>query len=333
MKLNELDEYLFKYTESEKSHKNDSKKTLSKRYRNIPKITFQNRELYLFSFKTLFEDRLVCVNKESRFTFIPEHIHTVIEFLYVYSGKCTQIIDGREIILNTGDICMLDSNVPHSIGYLNEEDIVITIEIQKEYLINGFLQRLGDNGIINNFLINAMSSDTSHNQYLLFQKKDDNSIHTIIQNILCEYYEPSFCTQQVIDAYMVLLFCEILRKFKDQQVAKDKIGNNRIISILDYMEKNYLDATLESTAYHFGFHPNYLSKYIKKSVGKSFKELIIIQRLSHACFYLTNTELPIYEIAAKVGYDNLGFFYKKFESTYNITPQLYRETKTQKISN
>lgn len=29
--------------------------------------------------------------------------------------------------------------------------------------------------------------------------------------------------------------------------------------------------------------------------------------MCQACFYLTNTDFPIYEIAQKVGYDNLGF--------------------------
>ena len=41
----------------------------------------------------------------------------------------------------------------------------------------------------------------------------------------------------------------------------------------------------------------------------SVKELLILQRMYQACFLLSNTELPIYEIAQKVGYNNLGFFY------------------------
>lgn len=97
------------------------------------------------------KNRSVCVNKESRFTVIPEHIHSVIEFLYVYSGHCTQIINGQSIQMAQGDICMLDTHVPHSIQPLGKNDIVITIEMKKEYLTQGFLQRLGNNGIINGF--------------------------------------------------------------------------------------------------------------------------------------------------------------------------------------
>lgn len=327
MKTQDLDHFLFQYTSSEKRHRTTDSQQLSARYQAIPKIEFHGREVYQFTFNSLLKNKYVCVNKESRFTYIPEHIHTVIEFVYVYSGTCTQTIDGKPVVMHQGDICMLDTDVPHSIGYLDENDIVITIEIRKEYLTQGFLLRLGDSGIINRFLVNTLSLNASHSQYLIFKKLEDNQIHAIIQNILCEYYDPGIYSDNVLDAYMILLFCEILRQYKNQQFSSEENGDRQIIRILNYIEKNCITATLQETAEHFGFHPNYLSAYIKKSTGKSFKELIIFQRMCQACFYLSNTDLPIYEIASKVGYDNLGFFYKKFESIYKVTPAVYRELK------
>ena len=332
MKIQELDGFLFQFTDSEKRHIMTDKHILSKRYQAIPKTTFHGREVYQFTFNSLFENKYVCVNKESRFTYIPEHIHTVIEFVYVYSGTCTQIINGKKVIMNQGDICMLDTDVPHSVEYIGENDIIITIEIRKEYLTQGFLIRLGDNGIINRFLVNTLSLDAAHDQYLIFKKQEDNQIHAIIQNILCEYYEPGICSDKIMDAYMILLFCEILRQYKDQQFSSEQKSSRQIMEILKYIEVNCITATLQSTAGHFGFHPNYLSSYIKKSTGKSFKELIILQRMCQACFYLSNTDIPIYEIACKIGYDNLGFFYKKFESIYKVTPSVYRDLKLEVLN-
>lgn len=325
MKLEELDRFLNTYTESERWHLQQGPQVLSPRYQAIARTWFAGREMYLFRFKTLLENRYVCVNKESRFTHIPEHIHTVIEFVYVYAGHCTQMIDGREVTMQQGDICLLDTQVPHSIGYLGAEDIVITIEMQKDYLTRGFLQRLGNNGIINNFLMNALSQNAAHDQYLLFKKREENPIHGIIQHILCESYDPGLCSDKMIDAYMVLLFCEILRQYKNQTFSGDPGTRWKIVNILDYIENHYLTATLQETAQIFGFHPNYLSAYIKKETGRSFKELIILQRMCQACFYLSNTNLPVCEIAQKVGYDNLGFFYKKFEHLYHVTPSHWRE--------
>ena len=93
----QLETFLFQYTESEQRHLREQPPQLSPRYRNIPKVVYNGREMYQFNFGSLLKNRSVCVNKESRFTVIPEHIHSVIEFLYVYSGHCTQIINGQSI--------------------------------------------------------------------------------------------------------------------------------------------------------------------------------------------------------------------------------------------
>ena len=324
MTASELDEFLFRYTTSELRHLQEERPTLSRRYRFIPTVEYAGREIYLFHFTSLMEDRHVCVNKESRFTYIPEHIHTVIELVYVYAGECTQVTDGRRLTMGQGDICLLDTNVPHSVEYLDRGDIVITIEMQREYLTQGFLQRLGNNGIINGFLINALSLNAVHDQYLLFRKQEENPIHSIVQSLLCEYYAPQICSDKMVDAYMVLLFCEILRQYRSQAFSSLPNVRWKIVDILEYIENNYLTATLQTTARHFGFHPNYLSACIKRETGRTFKELLILQRMYQASFYLTNTAMPVYEIAAKVGYDNLGFFYKKFEEIYKVKPAAYR---------
>lgn len=326
MNYRQLEQFLYRTTESEHRHLQAAPHTLSPRYNMISRVEREGREMYLFRFDSLMENRHVCVSKESRYTFIPEHVHTVIEFVYVYAGQCTQVIDGRSVEMHQGDICMLDTNVPHSVGYLGQEDIIIIIDMQKEYLTQGFLQRLGSNGIINGFLINALSTEASHDQYLLFRRQEDNPIHGIVQNILCEYYDPEICSDKMIDAYMVLLFCQVLRQYRSQSFSPKANAQWKIVDILDYIENHYLDATLQSTADHFGFHPNYLSAYIRRETGRTFKELVILQRMCQACFYLTNTDLPIYEIAERVGYGNLGFFYRKFEELYHVTPQAFRET-------
>lgn len=329
MTTEQLSEFLRRYTPSEERHLNDPERTLSPRYRNIPKVRFRGREMYQFHYSSLLKNGLICVNKETRFTSIPEHIHTVIEFVYVYSGKCIQSIDGRDVEMNVGDICLLDTNVPHSVGYLEENDIILTIEMRKEFLTQGFLRRLGQNGIITSFLVNSLSEDSEHDQYLLFQGQGEggDSIRPIIQNILCEYFDPAICSGAAMEAHIMLLYCELLRRYSSQMYRPNAKNQWRIVDILEYIERNYASITLEDTARAFGFHPNYLSAYIRRGTGRTFKELVITQRMYQTCTYLLTTTLPVQEIAGRVGYENLGFFYQKFQSVYGVTPAQYRQTR------
>jgi YesN/AraC family two-component response regulator len=126
---------------------------------------------------------------------------------------------------------------------------------------------------------------------------------------------------------MILIFTELLKTFQydtNQSLSNSK-GSATVIDILNYLEENYMTCTLASTANHFNFHPNYLSALIKKSTNKSFKELIQAQKLTRCSILLSNSNMPIYEIAAEVGYQNLNFFYKKFKDYFGITPNEFRQ--------
>ncbi|TGY93581.1 AraC family transcriptional regulator [Petralouisia muris] len=45
-----------------------------------------------------------------------------------------------------------------------------------------------------------------------------------------------------------------------------------------------------------------------------------------------NTSAPISEITQKVGYKNQGFFYKKFQAYYNMSPIEYRKSLKKNLS-
>ena len=40
--------------------------------------------------------------------------------------------------------------------------------------------------------------------------------------------------------------------------------------------------------------------------------------------FLVETELPVEQIAANIGYENLSYFYRQFKAHYGVTPSRYR---------
>ena len=51
----QLETFLFQYTESEQRHLREQPPQLSPRYRNIPKVVYNGREMYQFNFRKPFE--------------------------------------------------------------------------------------------------------------------------------------------------------------------------------------------------------------------------------------------------------------------------------------
>lgn len=67
-----------------------------------------------------------------------------------------------------------------------------------------------------------------------------------------------------------------------------------------------------------------ISRLIKKNTGYTFIELLMRKRFQKAVMFLIETELPVEEIAANVGYENLSYFYRQFKARYGMTPNQYR---------
>lgn len=257
---------------------------------------------------------------------IPLHMHDYIEMMFVYRGTCTVLIRGKEIHLNRGELILINNEVPHSIAATRKDDIVINIILKQDYLSLSFLTRLSQKSIISQFMIESLVSHRKQNQFLIF-KPEGSKVTEIMENIMCEFFDRDFCSAEIIDSYLVVLFSTLIRT-NNIQTRYESEDNKNMVSLLDflkYIEDNYRDCSLVKMGQTFGFNPSYLSTLLKKGTGKSFKELLQVQRLNQAALYLSNTDLPIPEIAQEVGYSSVTFFYKKFKSLFHETPHQYKE--------
>ena len=91
-----------------------------------------------------------------------------------------------------------------------------------------------------------------------------------------------------------------------------------------YIRENYAAARISDIADHLGIHRSYLASIFKKKMGISPQEYLMQCRLNSACRLLEDTDIPIQEIARKVGYDNPLTFSKTFKTHYGVGPKAYR---------
>ncbi|SDZ57313.1 AraC-type DNA-binding protein [Evansella caseinilytica] len=324
----QLDQLLRKYTDSENFYQ-EYPNALSPRYQSMKKVKVRGHLVYRFKPSSVNESGIV-ISKDSRFTSVPPYVHTNVNMNYIYSGKCTYIVDEKTITLREGDVCIFDTDVIRTKKKIGENDIVMNISMSNDFLSSQFLNRLAQQSIVSSFILSAISNGKNHDNFLIFRTKGKKKIKHLFADLLCEYYDLRMYSREIINSYLVIIFTELLRIYQDDsahqkiQLSNDSSGN--IVDILRYLEKEYLHCTLSSLAKQFGYHPKYLSHLIKEKTGKTFKELQLSLKLKLACNYLVNTSLSIQEIAEKVRISNLNSFYQKFGSTYKMTPKSYRDT-------
>jgi YesN/AraC family two-component response regulator len=94
--------------------------------------------------------------------------------------------------------------------------------------------------------------------------------------------------------------------------------------LLEYVDENYIqNLSLESCANHVHVSPGYVTRLCRKYLGMGFKAWLNEVRIREAINLLQNTDLPIKEIARRVGYNNLNYFYRQFNAITGTTPKNY----------
>ena len=71
------------------------------------------RDFTVDSRKMLKEGRLIAVRTHTRFVYFPAHRHNFVEVLYVCEGSLTNIIDGKKVIVNKGELLFLNQFTKH----------------------------------------------------------------------------------------------------------------------------------------------------------------------------------------------------------------------------
>lgn len=263
------------------------------------------------------------LTKTGRFRPVLPHIHPWIELGYMYSGSCRHMIGSNIHTLKKGQIYILDSDIPHSIDYLEDNDLLISILLNKHFFTQTFFHRLSEESVLSQFLANALSVAASHDNFLFFPAENSRSIPFIMNELMCEHIIPSGNAKYIVSNLISLLFLELINVY--EQVQSSRKSNSSLIAILKYIKTNYLTCSLVSTAHAFSLNPNYLTTMLKKETGLSFKQLVQQQRFLSITDQLLTSSLSIEEITLQNGYENTTYFYKKFRQEYHCSPKEFRE--------
>lgn len=101
-----------------------------------------------------------------------------------------------------------------------------------------------------------------------------------------------------------------------------------IKQILSEVQKHYEeDMNLKTLAYKYNMNASYLGQIFQKEMGCTFAQYLSNTKNGIAKDLILNTNMRINDIAAKVGYADTSYFYRKFKQCYGVSPASLREMK------
>jgi len=195
--------------------------------------------------------------------------------------------------------------------------------MKRDYFNEQLLVRLSENNLFSEFIISTLYRTSLKGNFLYFSLQDNPKIRHYIESIIWELKYPQLGSTEAINSLMILLFTELMRLSKEKNnLFKEKDITNHssilVMQIIEFIYQHFMDITLKDTATHFHIHPNYLTRLLKKYIGKGFMEMVQQLRMEKAEFLLQNTTLTITEIARECGFSNINYFYHLFKKTVSV---------------
>ena len=207
--------------------------------------------------------------------------------------------------------------------------------------IQAFVESQADSQLVKGFQYFKVCDDYQL-EYVLVAHGDDEDTYMVgklaafqIQNLL-ENMIYSLVTgrgnqNRINQTTMGLIFMYLVESVQYVEMRLPNQYENMIsMTTLDYIGQKYRTATLTELCGRLHLPMHVLSKMIKKSTGFNFKELLQRKRLNKAVELMCETDLPVSDIIAAVGYENNSYFHRVFKEHYHMTPRAFRVKNSEK---
>lgn len=110
-----------------------------------------------------------------------------------------------------------------------------------------------------------------------------------------------------------------------EQHASSDYDDVLFASVDGFIAANLDCVTLDMLSDEFGYHPNYFNELVKRHTGATYSTYVIRLRIGRSQQLLARTDLSVDQVCRLVGYNNRGFFYRKFSEECGMSPAAWRK--------
>ena len=110
-----------------------------------------------------------------------------------------------------------------------------------------------------------------------------------------------------------------------EKVDESSVQDRHVTMVIRFMYENLTRSlTLEEISEEVQLSRSYLNTIFKNQTGRSPVEFFIHLKMQEACKLLKNTNLYIYEVSSRLGYEDQYYFSRIFKKVVGVSPKDYK---------
>lgn len=256
------------------------------------------------------------------------HWHDNIEILLMHEGHAIFHIDSQAIEALPGDILFVNSGQLHSGYSLDHHRVVYDAVVFHPSLLANQSPDPYQLRVLSPFIdgqwVFPGKIAQENPDYPFFQRP--------LQCLVSEFRDKKPGHELVIKSLLIQMTVAVYRSFYaggKNQDAYERYAKEteRFKKLITHIAHNYEQRiTIQKAAAIVNLSPTYFCKAFKRATGRSFVEYLNLYRINVAAEMLRTSELPVTEIASKIGFCNINYFDKVFKQYKNVTPSRYKST-------
>jgi AraC-like DNA-binding protein len=161
---------------------------------------------------------------------------------------------------------------------------------------------------------------------LILEKDDKNSISELMQHIVTEYEHMEDLQDEMLYAYIRILFIYLARIYNKQHKNADPLQRHELYRRFQAgIENNYKSISeVKTYATMLNISVSHLNAFIKEQSGKTVMMHVHDRQILEAKRLLYNTSMSVKQIAFNLGFKDTSYFNRFFKRITSVTPLDYR---------
>ena len=247
------------------------------------------------------------------------HFHSNYQIIYICEGSAEFTVNKKT--------CRVDSDSIIFVSHLESHELKILQYPYRRYLIHIKPDYLSS--VVNEPQLASIFKNRpeSFEHAINLNKNESSKIRYIINKMYEEWTNPSDFSIDAIGSYMQLMLISLYRNNRECfPLTGLSRSFNLVMQVQKYIEEHILEPiTLKEVSKLFYTNMYYLSHLFKEISGFTFKEYIILQRISKAKDLLVHSNQSVTDVAMNSGFGNVSHFIRIFKNHEGMTPLQYRK--------
>ena len=274
-------------------------------------------------------DKAIRLKRNSNKWVNTAHFHVDYEIHMVLNGNAVIEIDGEDIFIREGEICLLAPKTIHYPKYSNEDLVKpnFSFNISRNYSYHNAGKPFSEYAYYDNIFKSV------HTYAIL---KDPELLKIISEILELEHSEQNEHVLQTALAGFFIKMASLIKKqncLKDSQVSFDSYESENSLRqrkiVEEFFQRRYSEQIgIENLAKDLCLSIPQTHRIVKKIFGVGFKKILTKQRISYACMLIKSKTLNLEEIAYQSGYTSYNGFLAAFKNYKGKTPKEYEKNLT-----